>query len=304
MAGLFTHQLRDALATLGRLSRQPVATFLTVGVIGIALALPAGLQLLVEGGRGLAGSWNELRDFSVYLKPGTGIDKARELSASIGGHEEILDVRLIEADSALAEFGADPAFGEALRALKENPLPHTLVVRPRPEATPEQLDSLQAELGARPEVDLVQLDTQWLMRLAAILEVLRRGIWIAAVLLVAAVIFIVGNTIRLDIQNRRQEIEVSKLLGATNAFVRRPFLYIGFWYGLLGGLLALLLLGTALLLLRGPLGRLAALYGTDFAGFGVGLRTLLGVLGAGMASGCAGAWLAVSRHLSAIEPRV
>lgn len=304
MAASLAHWLRDALATLGRLSRQPVATFLTVGVIGIALALPAGLQLLVEGGQRLAGHWEDLRDFSVYLKPGTPLDRARALASELGRHEGILDVQLVDADSALAGFSEDPAFGEALRALRDNPLPHTLVVRPDPAASPGQLDTLRAELGARPEVDLVQLDTQWLMRLAAILDVLRRGIWIAAVLLVAAVVFIIGNTIRLDIQNRRQEIEVSKLLGATDAFVRRPFLYLGFWYGLLGGLLALLLLAVVLLLLRGPTIRLLQLYGTDFGGFGAGLRTVLGVLGTGIGAGCAGAWLAVSRHLSAIEPRV
>ncbi|CAG0943794.1 Cell division protein FtsX [Gammaproteobacteria bacterium] len=304
MGTYLSRHLQNALAALGQLSRQPVATLLTIGVIGIALALPASLQLLVQGGQRFASGWSDIRDFSVYLKPGTDLEVARKLARALASHPGVSDTRVIEADTALAEFGRDPAFGEALKALRQNPLPHTLVVRPDADAAPAALDALKAELAAKPEVDLVQLDTQWLMRLAAILDLVRRGIWIAAVLLVAAVIFIVGNTIRLDIQNRRQEIEVSKLLGATDAFVRRPFLYIGFWYGLLGGTVALLLLAGALLLLRGPMQRLLQLYGTDFAGFGLSPDTALLVLGAGLASGWAGAWLAVGRHLSAIEPQV
>lgn len=304
MGTFLTRHLQNALAALGQLSRQPVATLLTVGVIGIALALPASLQLLVQGGQRFAGGWSGIRDFSVYLKPGTDLAVARNLARALASHPGVQDARLIEADAALAEFGRDPAFGEALKALKSNPLPHTLVVRPTAEAAPADLDALKAELAAKPEVDLVQLDTQWLLRLAAILDLVRRGIWIAAVVLVAAVIFIVGNTIRLDIQNRRQEIEVSKLLGATDAFVRRPFLYIGFWYGMLGGAVALLLLASVLLLLRGPLERLLQLYSVDFSGFGLSPGTALLVLGAGLVSGWAGAWLAVGRHLSAIEPQV
>lgn len=304
MSAFFARHMQNAVAALGRLSRQPVATLLTIGVIGIALALPAGLQLMVQGGQRLAGNWSDIRDFSVYLKPGASFDDAKRLARQLAEDEGILDVRLISADDALAELGDDPGFAEALRALEQNPLPHTLVVRPAADMEMEALDALHEKLAERSEVDLVQLDTQWLMRLAAILELLRRGILLVAVLLLAAVIFIVGNTIRLDIQNRRQEIGVSKLLGATDAFVRRPFLYIGFWYGLLGGLLAVFLLGIILLLLRGPLIRLLELYDMAFAGFGLGFTALLAVPLTGIIAGWAGAWLAVSRHLSAIEPRV
>jgi cell division transport system permease protein len=129
-------------------------------------------------------------------------------------------------------------------------------------------------------------------------------VWIAAVLLVGAVIVIVGNTIRLDIQNRRQEIEVSKLLGATDAFVRRPFLYLGFWFGALGGLVALLVLTAGLIALSGPLERLLSLYEASSSGFGLTLTTALAVIGGGLLAGLAGAWVAVARHLSAIEPQV
>jgi len=299
-----TRHLQNALAALGRLSRQPVATAMTTAVIGIALALPAGLQVLVQNGQALAGNWSDIRDFSIYLKPGTGLDAARALAASVGDEASIAEVRVIPADEALAGLRDDPGFGEALQILKTNPLPHTLVVSPKAEAAPDDLARLQETLQARPEVDLVQLDTQWLARLAALLDLVRRGVWIAAALLASAVVVIVGNTIRLDIQNRRQEIEVSKLLGATDAFVRRPFLYIGFWYGALGGLLALLILGAGLLLLNGPLSRLLALYGAAFGGLGLPARTAVAVVGGGLLAGMAGAWVAVGRHLRAIEPRV
>lgn len=304
MNALVTRHLQNAVGALGRLARQPVATALTVAVIGIALALPASLQVLVQGAQRFAGSWQDIRDFSIYMKAGTPLDRAEELARAVGGRPGVAETRVIPADRALAEFREDPAFGDVLKVLDSNPLPHTVVVRPTPLATAAELEAVRAEAGARADVELVQLDTQWLSRLAAILELVRRGVWFAAALLVGAVVVIVGNTIRLDIQNRRQEIEVSKLLGATDAFVRRPFLYVGFWYGLLGGLVAMLVLGAGLLLLRGPLERLVGLYGADFGGFGLSATTALAVVGGGILAGCAGAWAAVGRHLTAIEPKV
>jgi cell division transport system permease protein len=191
-----------------------------------------------------------------------------------------------------------------MAALESNPLPHTLVVRPRKTVDDSTLEVLGAEVRKAPGVDLVKLDLKWVERLNAVLDFLRRlGLMIGG-LLIAAVVIVVGNTIRLDIQNRRQEIEVSKLLGATDAFVRRPFLYTGFWYGLLGGSVALLVLGAGLLLVSGPLGRLLTLYGAEFGGFGLSPATAGLVLGGGLLAGWAGAWAAVARHLSAIQPRV
>jgi cell division transport system permease protein len=299
-----TRHLQNALGALGQLSRQPIATALTVAVIGIALALPASLQVLVQSAQRLAGNWEGIRDFSIYLEPGSELSVARALAKELAGRKEIAAADVISADDALAGFRADPAFGAALQVLKGNPLPHTLTVRPAAEASAEDLAKLKSEITARPSVDLVQLDTQWLERLSAILAVVRRAIWMAGGLLVLAVVVIIGNTIRLDIQNRRQEIEVSKLLGATDAFVRRPFLYIGLWYGALGGVLALVLLAAGLVLLSGPLERLLSLYGGSFGGFGLSPTTAFLVLGGGVLSGLVGAWLAVARHLSAIQPTV
>lgn len=304
MGNFLTRHLQNAIAALGSLARQPVSTALTVAVIAIALALPAGLQVMVRSGQMFAGGWEDIRDFSVYLKLGTPLEQARKLNGEIEKRPGITDVTLIPAERALEEFRQDPAFGEVLKVLKANPLPHTLVVRPGPGASPQVLTALERELAARPEVDLVQLDSRWLERLHAILDFLRRTVWLAAGLLIAAVVVIVGNTIRLDIQNRRQEIEVAKLLGASDAFVRRPFLYVGFWYGLMGGAIALAVLGAGLFLLRGPLEHLLSLYGTGLEGFGLTPATVLMVIAAGLAAGWMGAWAAVARHLSAIEPRV
>jgi cell division transport system permease protein len=298
-----TRHAQNFVGALGELTRNPVGTALTVTVMGIALALPASLYVLVQNGRELAGSWQDIRDFSVYLKPGTALAQAQKLERQLEGESGVSRVELITADDAAAELRRDPAFNAGLGALESNPLPHTLVVRPADSASPEDVAALARRTGANPAVDLVKLDTDWLARLNAIFDVVRRGVLIAAGLLMAAVLVIVGNTIRLDIQNRAAEIEVAKLLGATDGFVRRPFLYLGLWYGVLGGLIALLLLFGILWALADPVASLAGLYDSGFAVAGPPARTALSVLAGGILAGWGGAWLAVGRHLAAIQPR-
>lgn len=299
-----TRHAQNALGSLGTLSRNPVASALTIAVIGIALALPAALNLLVQQGRLLTGDVEATRDFSVYLAPGVDVERAAGLAKTLRQRAGITEVRLVTADDAAAELREEPGFAEALATLPANPLPHTLVVRPAPAATAADVEALAAELRGEPGVDLVRVDTGWLERLTAILDLVRRIVLAAGALLGLTVLFVVGNTIRLDIQNRAQEIEVAKLLGATDAFVRRPFLYLGFWYGLAGGVVALLLLGITLAAMAGPVARLLALYGTGARLGGVGLDTVSGVLLSGIAAGWGGAWLAVGRHISAIQPKV
>lgn len=300
---LLARHAQNLLGALGALTRNPVGTFLTVSVIGIALALPAALHVLVQTGKSAAGNWDDVRDFSVYMAPATPLPRAEALARELRQRDGIDSVQLITAEAAVAEMGKDPVFANALAALEGNPLPHTLVVRPAAGMDGEQLGKLSAELQATPDVDLVKLDLQWVQRLNAGLDFLARLGWIAAVLLGGAVLIIVGNTIRLDIQTRTEEIEVAKLLGATDSFVRRPFLYLGLWYGLFGSLLATLILAISLWLLGGPVARLATLYGSNLEMAGVGLETLAAVLGGGLLAGWSGAWLAVSRHLSALRPR-
>ncbi|MDP6617571.1 MAG: permease-like cell division protein FtsX [Gammaproteobacteria bacterium] len=293
----------NCISTLRELGSQPVATGLTVTVVGIALALPASLNILVQSGRNLAGGWESVRDFSVYMEPGTELDRARSLADELKTMAAIESVSVTAADTALEDFRESSGLGEVLDSLGSNPLPHTLVVRPVDTAGADELLDIKSQISEQDDVDMVKIDTAWVERLNAILDFLRRIVLLASLLLIAAVVIIIGNTIRLDIQNHRDEIEVLKLLGASDGFVRRPFLYVGLWYGLIGGCIALLVLVLGGLVLSGPLQRLLGLYGAEVNLLGMDGATTLAVFGGGILSGWGGAWTAVARHLSAIQPK-
>lgn len=294
--------LQNLVGTFGRLWRHPVSSFLTISVLGIALALPAALHVLVENGRAVVGGWDSVADMSVYLAQDADADRADELARALANRDEVVAVEVLYADDALAQFRELSGFGEALSGLSENPLPHQLIVRPRPDLAPEAIDALGAAIGQRADVDFVQMDTEWVRKFQGLLDIVRRGVTLAALVLAIGVIIIVGNTIRLDIENRRDEIEVSKLIGASDVFIRRPFLYSGFWYGLGGGAIALLIVTGGLALLAGPVQRVAGLYGSDFRLAGLDFRAAWAVLGGGAALGWLGSWLASTRHLRRIEP--
>lgn len=296
-----TRHFQSLFFTLGRLYRSPLSTSMTVAVLGIALALPAGLQILVANTRALAGDWEGAARISVFLQQDTRPEAAAALAEKLRARSDVANLEYITAEQALAEFRSLSGFGEILDTLDENPLPAVLVITPADPAT-AAVTTLASELEKLPDADRVQLDTQWLKRLHAILDIVRRAILVLAVLFAVAVIVIISNTIRLDIQNHRAEIEVQKLVGATDAFIRRPFLYSGFWYGLLGGVTAWLLSVVSLWLLSGPVRTLAGLYGSQFALDGLGLNGSLLLLGAGSLLGWLGSWVAVSRHLGEIEP--
>lgn len=292
-----------AIAALGRLSRQPFASLMTVLVIGVTLALPAAMHLVIKNAQLISASWDNALDFSVYLQTDVTLDDAQRLVDIVSQRADVESVTLIAADDALREFREQSGFGEALDHLSVNPLPHTLVVRPSAANTEVSMGLLNEELGNLPEADFVQVDTEWVQRFHAILSILERAITIGAGLLAAAIVVIIGNTIRLDIQNRREEIEVTKLIGASNAFVRRPFLYIGMWYGLGGGILALLLVGYGLYALEEPVTRLSGLYSNPFTAMALDLKESLIITGAGVMLGLVGSWVAAARHMRRIEPR-
>ncbi|MFT5500590.1 MAG: cell division transport system permease protein [Woeseiaceae bacterium] len=292
-----------AIGALGRLARQPFASFMTVLVIAVTLALPAAMHLLVKNAQSISSSWDNALDFSVYLHKETALEDARRLADIIGQRADVEQVTLIAADEALADFRQQSGFGEALDHLTSNPLPHTLVVRPSDLNTEVSMGLLNEELGNLPETDFVQVDTEWVQRFHAILEILQRAVAIGAGLLGAAIIVVIGNTIRLDIQNRSEEIEVTKLIGASNAFVRRPFLYTGIWYGFGGGLLALGLVAYGLYALQAPVTRLAGLYNSGFSVLSLDFAESLLIVATGVLLGLIGSWVAAARHMRRIEPR-
>jgi cell division transport system permease protein len=287
---------------LKRLAAQPFASLMTILVIAVALALPAALRVAVNNAVAVSDSWQGAADFTLYLKLGVSEEAARRTARSIEERDDVAEVTVIDRDSALEEFRARSGFGEALDALDANPLPHTLVVRPASGVTGD-IEALTSALAALPETDLVQVDTEWVSRLRAMLALAARLVDFATVLLALAVAIVVGNTIRLEIDNRSVEIEVTKLVGGTDGFIRRPFLYLGLAYGLAGAVVALLIVALGLLLLGPPVRSLAALYGSAFTLSGLSLRESGLLLGGGALLGWAGAGLAAARHLRAIEPR-
>ncbi len=291
------------LSSAGHLARAPIATVFTVLVMGLALALPLGLDLLVRNARAATADFSGAVTISVFFKAGVAESRAQQLARSARGRAGVAAVELITATQALARFRAQSGFGAALDALESNPLPHALVITPLPlSANPAAMEALRRNLSAWPEVDAVQLDGEWVARFNAILALLRRALLVSAGLLAAGVIAVVGNTIRLEIQNRRAEIEVTKLVGGTNGFVRRPFLYTGALYGLLGGCTAWLIVVVTLYLLGPEAKRLAQSYGSTFVLDGPGARDFGMLLGGGALLGWIGSWLAAARHLARIEP--
>ena len=303
LAGYRSHHLKVARDSARRLWQAPVASAMTWAVMGIALALPVGLLLLLASLQGVSAGWESAARVTVYLADAVSDTDASALQQRIAGRSDVDEVVMIHRDQALAEFRADSGLADALDYLDENPLPHTLLVTPVDEArTAAGVDALADALEAEGQVARVQVDLGWLQRLAAMTDLIARAVWVLTLLLAAAVILVIGNTIRLAIENRRDEILVAKLVGGTDAFVRRPFLYTGAWYGLGGGVVALIILQLSIWWLNGPVRELAVLYNSDFALGGLPLDGALGLLLVAIVLGWLGAWLAVRRHLDAIEP--
>lgn len=301
VAGYAERHAQTCVASLGRLLREPLSALMTIGVISLALAIPGCLYLLVQNARQVGDAYAGALDVTVYLKPGETEAHAHSLAAQVSRRVDVKTARLVTATEGLAEFRRWSGFGPALDALKDNPLPHAIVVRPRV-PTAEAVLALKSELATLPGVDAVGVDAAWVRRFVALLEVLKRTVLIVALMLGAAVLVVVGNTIRLDIDVRRPEIEVTKLVGGSDSFVRRPFLYGGLWYGLGGGLLAWLVVSLFSVGLSGPINRVAAAYDSGFRLHGLDWPAVAGLVLGGAVLGWLGAYLAATRHLRGIEP--
>lgn len=301
LAGAFRRHQDVAVDSLARLFGEAGASLLTALVIGIALALPLCLFLLLQNIQQIGASFGDAGGrFSLFMEAGLESAELEDVRAGLLDRPDVAGVELISAEQALEEFRATSGFAEVLDGLEENPLPAVLVLSPRESAG---IEVLAAALRDWPGVDDVQLDMQWVQRLQGIIELARRLTVGLAALLCLGVVLVIGNTVRLTIENRRAEIVVVKLVGGTDAYVARPFLYAGLWYGVGGGIVAWLLVQAGLWGLQGPAARLAGLYGDTFRLAGVDSSgVLLIVLGGGLL-GWLGAWVSVIRHLKRIEPR-
>ena len=299
-----TRHIQALLSALGRVLRRPMASLLTTVVIGIALSFPATLWLLVKNAEQVTGGIAEAIDITVYLKTEVPLEEAEKLAASLKLRNTIDEVTLIPAEQGLLEFRDRSGFGAALDALPENPLPHVLVLRPAADhSSADKVEALKTDLAGFPEVEAAQVDTQWVRRLSAILQMLEDLFAAIALMLGVGVLAVIGNVTRLEIGARRAEIEVTTLVGGSNAFVRRPFLYEGLLFGAIGGLIALAITQAVMFALDIPVARLATLYGSEFrlSGLGAAEAATLLLVGAGL--GLTGAWLGAARHLSRIEAR-
>lgn len=303
MTNYLLRHLQVMLFSLGRLWRQAVASLMTITVIGIALVLPAGLFVLTENMASLSNRWDTASQVTLFLHQNVTPQQARQLSDELTAWPTISQLHYQSAEQSRDEFRQLSGLGELLDSLPRNPLPAIIIVEPEDEkAGQDMINKLVNQLNDLPQVDQAKLDMEWLQRLRSINKAMQRVVTILAILLSLSVVLAIGNTLRLDILSRESEIRVMKLVGATNRFIRLPFLYTGFWYGLLGGLFSWVILLFTMGLLTGPINDLAGHYGSNFGlhWFGGFMFIILPV--AGMSLGILGAWLAVGRHLHLIEP--
>ncbi len=300
----FLHHIRVFISSLGELTRRPIASMMTITVIAIALALPSGMYLLLHNVNQISADWDSSAQMSLFIKDNISKKKVERLAGRLNLRNDIESTKIITPEQALEDFVRISGFGDALNSLDKNPLPAVIVLQPIIDnENPLQVSQLLHDMKQLPEVDIAQLDLDWVKRLYTMLDIANRAVWVISILLGIAVLLTVGNTIRLDIQNRKEEIIVTKLIGATNAFIRRPFLYTGLWYGLIGSLLALALTSIALSLLSTPVQKLASLYNSNFELIGLSLDNSLMLILTSCVLSLGGSWLAVGRQLSKIEPR-
>lgn len=302
MAWLYIHA-QTLISSLGRLTRVPFSFMMTVAVIAIALALPTGFYVLINNVQQISSGLVSNNQISLFLKHDLSIVQGEGLLSHLRNQIGVKSATLVSKQAALEEFRAFSGFGDALDALDFNPLPAVILLEPDLDMNqPVALEAFLLNLERIPNVDFAQLDMQWVNRLHAAMQVAERVVWMLSLLLSVAVLFIVGNTIRLEMQSRREEIVVEKLIGATDAFIRRPFLYSGFWYGFLGSLLTWALIMVMLFMIQQPVETLTSLYESQhqllFLSFSdtiylILVASLLGVLGA---------WMVLAFHLRLLNP--
>jgi cell division transport system permease protein len=296
------HALAQNIGIFRRMFASPLAGILNILVIGIALSLPAGMYVLLQNAQGLVAKLSDTPQISLFMDKDAKADDIDKLRKQLAQHPAIARAEFVPRVQALEQLKQSTGLADVIGGLQQNPLPDAFTIYPKPSAA-QSLDQLRGELAKLPKVELAQLDSEWAYKLEALLKFGRMVVLILASLLSLALVAITFNTIRLQILTQREEIEVSKLIGATNGFIRRPFLYFGATQGLLGGIAAWLIISISLLLLNYQLGTLAKLYASQFTLHPLSLGDSLTLLLFSMYLGWLGAWLSVARHLSQIEPR-
>ena len=303
--GYKAHHRETLRASLVKMLHEPMQTVLTVMVIAIALALPASLYLTVDNVQQVGSNFESSAQITVFVNKGAKPGAIEGLEKKLNGMAGVTSVEYISAQQALLEFKALSGFGSALRYLEDNPLPAVFLVQPMMEGEVDlvQTQKIITDIKALPVVDDVQIDMAWLQRLHLLIEMGHKIVLALGITLGIGVLLVIGNTIRLAIESRRNEIIVVKLVGGTNAYVRRPFLYTGLLLGLFGALIASIMLFSCLMWISSSVENLASLYQSQYRLQGLGITGFLSLMLIGGVFGLGGAWIAVSRHLRDIEPR-
>lgn len=297
------HRLAGTLS-YQRLRKNTFTSLLTIAVIGIALSLPAGLFTLLQNVKVIGDHWDPHPQISLFLSMDSTAVEIDELVQQLRSRSDVANVHYISSEEGLDAFEKQSGFGDVLQSLPENPLPPVLEVQPSIGVQgAADIERLLDDLKRLSQVDIAQLDMGWVQRLYSMIDLAQRAVLALGILLAMAVLLVVGNTIRLATQHYKEEIKVTKLVGATDAFVRRPFLYTGFYYGCFGGFLAWIIVDMVLVALNGPVRSLVSYYNSLFSLQFLGVSAIFAMLLIGGLLGLGGSWLAVARHLNAIEPQ-
>jgi cell division transport system permease protein len=291
-------------SSLGRLSRTPFTSAMTILVLSVAISLAGCFYIVVANIQQLTGNLQASNQMSLFLKEHINESVAQKIADQLARNDNIESIKFISKKQAMDEFKANSGFGDALNALEGNPLPNVIQILPKGVLdSREALDTLMADFKKMPEVEFVQVDMQWVERLQAIMRIASRGVTLVGVLLGFAVTFITGNTIRLELHNRQDEVVISKLVGATHAFIQRPFLYTGFWLGFIAGFSAWLIITIMLLIVESPVEKLSSLYHSSFELLYLSFSEFILLLMMASCLAVLGSWAVLHYQLRQIKPQ-
>lgn len=294
---------RQGVHSLGEMWRTPLASLMTIAVLGLSLTLPATLYLVVKNVQQVSSGFEEASEISLFVKESMSEQETQTLVKRLALYAEVESVEFISKQQALTEFKDVSGFGQALEYLDSNPLPDVVLVTPtKRHRQPNAAKALLTKLENEREVDFGKLDIAWLERLNALLDLLKESVITIALLLLTSVTLIIGNTIRLSIMDKKEEIQVMKLVGAANTFIHAPFLWTGIWYGVIGGLFAFICIALMMWWLTSAVSSVAGVYQTSFSLIGLTLNEFGALVLLATSLGFIGSYLSVNRYIKEIEP--